>query len=173
MCRTRRGSTQRQHLHSTIDYGGDLCDEDFIFRSDSRFQHLLALPKGVRKQLIDASVGESQQLYLFRKAEEKALKLARKNKRLSVQHFKGHRRKTCRLGVGKSGSHSCRSLDDEALMLPLNTPTLQCMRVTGVSQLTSFQSPSHHAISHCGTRPSPGQSLHPFEASSRICPLSR
>jgi hypothetical protein len=74
---------------------------------------LLALRRNVRKQLLEVSVEERQQLYLLRKAEEKLKKLARKNRRLSDQHCKGERRKTHRLGAGKSGSCQWWALENE------------------------------------------------------------
>jgi len=72
-----------------------------LLRSDRRLEHLLPLRKGIREHVLDPSLGERQQLYLLRKAEEKARKLARKNRRLSILHEKGERRKTQRQGVGK------------------------------------------------------------------------
>jgi len=127
MCRSHRGLAERRQAVPTVDYSqiaNEVCDyedqappqrgiTDFALRSDRRLQHLLALRKGVRKTLLEVPAGERQQLYLVRKAEEKVHKLARKNRRLSVQHLKGESRKSCRLGVGKSGSRSCWLLEDE------------------------------------------------------------
>jgi len=121
MCRTRRATTQGWQRAPTIDYSqvaDDICDEqdraspqpvitDLTLLSDSRLRNLLALGKGVRKQLLEGSVDERQQLYLFRKAEEIAHKFACKSRRLSIQRSKGNRRKTCRPGLGKSASRSC------------------------------------------------------------------
>lgn len=112
-----------------IDYAqvaDEVCDDDVrsapqqaIFettdatlRSDSRLKHLLALRKGMRKQLLESG-DERRKLNLLRKAEEKVHQLARKNRRLSIQHCKGERRKTHRPGVGKSGSCSWWSLAPE------------------------------------------------------------
>lgn len=128
MCRTRRATAEWAQRVPTIDYSqvaGDICDEEdrasrqpvitnFTLRSDGRLQHLLGLRKGVREQLLEVSAGERQQLYLLRKAEEKTHKLARKNRRLSIQHLKGERRKTCRPGMGKSGSSIFGNDDMEA-----------------------------------------------------------
>lgn len=73
-------------------------------RSDRRLQHLLRLRKGFREHVLDDSWSERHRMYLLRKAEEKVRELARTNRRLSIKHEKGERRKTHRLGVGKCGS---------------------------------------------------------------------
>jgi len=74
-----------------------------LVKSDRRLRNWLCLPQEFRKHVLDPSHTEQQQLYLLRKAEEKALKLARKNRRLSNEHAKGEQRKTWRVGVGKNG----------------------------------------------------------------------
>jgi len=82
-----------------------------VLRSDCRLQHLLPLKKSVRDLALNASASERQQLYFLRKADEKVRKLARENQRLSVDHAKGARRKTQRVGVGKGGSLSLWGID--------------------------------------------------------------
>lgn len=103
-----------QGIGEVVD-GGDRGPEhsditDATLRGDKRLQHLLALPKETRNQLLRVSADGRRELYLLRQAEEKRLELARKNRRLSVQHFKGQRRKTHRPGMGKSSSCAAWSL---------------------------------------------------------------
>lgn len=110
-----------------VDYAqvaDDICDDedrcpsqpvitDTSLRSDGRLRHLLTLRRGERRRLLEASEEVRQQLYLLRKADEKVEKLARKNRKLSVQHCKGERRQTHRLGAGKSGSCRWWALENE------------------------------------------------------------
>lgn len=97
---------------------------------DPRLRPLLCLRRSQREPLLSVPKSERHQAFLLRKAQKKAQDLASRNRRLSIDHWKGERRATQRLGVGKTGSLSYWELapDDVDAALEAARISLGCNR---------------------------------------------